>query len=82
VQEIFRQKQELYLSLPDQNKIVTIGEGGRRDFGFEDFDEDDIAGDPYEDDDFDDYFDAEIASDEIDEAEEQIIEKSEKRLAA
>jgi hypothetical protein len=53
-----------------------------KDFGDEDFDEDDIPDDPFETEIFDDYFDQEEASEEIDEAEEKLIEEFEKRLAA
>lgn len=81
VQETFKQKGEL-LSLLEQNKVVPIGNEERTDFGFEDFDEDDIADDPYEDDEFDEYFDAEIAGEEIDEAEDHLTREYERKLAA
>jgi hypothetical protein len=53
-----------------------------RDFGDEDFDEEDIPDDPFETEIFDDYFDEDQAIEEIDEAEEKLIEEFEQRLAA
>ena len=82
VQASIRHNQELILSFPVKDNAVPINDDERRDFGFEDFDEDDITDDPYEDDDFDDYFDAEIAAEEIDEAEDRLIEEYERKLAA
>lgn len=64
-------RRELVLSLPGEQRVWSIGETGRRDFGFEDFDKDDIPDDPFEAD-FDDYFDAEMAEEAIEEATDEI----------
>jgi hypothetical protein len=81
-QEELRIKRELKLSLPDKERVWSIGDAGKRDFGYEDFDEDDVAEDPYEAE-FDEYFDAETAEEAIDEAkDDEMIQEFKRRLAA
>jgi hypothetical protein len=88
VQEGFKKDKELLLELQKDNRLVQIddfrqktdefqyaGQGNiqQEDFSSENFDEDDIAEDP-EAEEFDEYFDKE--------AEEQLIEEYERRVAA
>lgn len=87
VQEILKQKQELFLPIQKEQGIYAFNPNlnpnpnpKSKDFGYESFDEDDIAEDPYED--FDDYFDEEAEIETIDEATEQLVEEFERRLAA
>lgn len=51
-------------------------------FGYEDFDEDDIAEDPYSDEEFDEYFDEDLAIEEIDESTERLVQEFERKIAA
>jgi len=76
-----KNKRELILSFQDKGKVLPFGDGGRKDIGLEDFDEDDVPEDPFADD-FDDYFDEEEASEAIDEATDELAEEYEKRIAA
>jgi hypothetical protein len=85
VQENLSQKQELStIDIPSGNPNnvfnfntnSTTGNSGVENF------EDDIAEEPYNDEIFDDYFDADKTQEEIDEAAEQLAEEHEKRLAA
>jgi hypothetical protein len=73
-------RRELLLSLPGNERVWSIGNLERRDFGFEEFDEDDILDDPFEDE-FDDYFDAEIATEAIDEAVEDMAREPLRKAA-
>lgn len=76
-------KRELVLSLQDKGKVSSFGEPNSKDFGFEDFDEDDIAEDPISDEEFDEYFDEEAAIESIDEAEDdEMIQEFKRRVAA
>ncbi len=78
-QENLKSKRELVLSL--QEKVLPFGNSGRKDFGFEDFDEDDIPDDAF-DEDFDEYFDEEEAAEAIDEATDETKREYERRVAA
>ncbi len=73
-------RRELVLSLPGEERVWSIGEGKRRDVGFEDFDEDDIPDDPLEED-FDRYFDEEPAIEAIDEATDEMARQPLKQAA-
>ncbi len=70
-QQELQSRRELVLSLPDKERVWSIGEGKRRGFGIEDFDEDDIPDDPFEED-FDRYFDEEAAEEAIDGATDEL----------
>ena len=81
VQARMKQKQELFLPMQKQQGIYSFNPPPqKRDFGYESFDEDEIADDPF--DEFDDYFDTEAEAEAIDEAEERLIEAFERRIAA
>lgn len=72
VQESITEKRNLDLKL-DSSKP--------NDFDYNGVDGDDIPNDPYDDEVFDQYFDQELAEDEIDEATERLIEEYERRAA-
>lgn len=74
-------RRELIFSPPEKRNIAPSGETERKDFGFEDFDEDDIADYPLDDEDFDDYFDEEEAGEDIDEAEDETARQPLKKAA-
>jgi hypothetical protein len=81
VQETLKQKQELFLPMQKQQGIYSFNPNPQKqDFGYESFDEDDVAEDPY--DEFDEYFDEAEETEAVDEAEEQLVEEFERRLAA
>jgi|GEM_PF-119097 len=88
VQKGLKLRRELHLNLSRGGSVHPIGrliEAGEvrpNDFQPEDFDQDDVAEDPYENERFEEYFDEELASENIDEAEEQLIEEYERRVAA
>ncbi len=82
-QETLKQKRELPFNLQGSGNAVPIGNIKRQDFGFEDFDEDDVADDPISDEEFDEYFDEEAATEAIDEAEDdEMIQEFKRRVAA
>jgi hypothetical protein len=93
IQETLSENRELALNLqqnredflPDRQSdvLALLPNPQAKDFGYENFDAEDVAEDPYDNDEiFDEYFDREIAEDDIDEATERIIEKYEARAAA
>lgn len=81
VQATLESQRELVLALPERGNIIPLGEDNRRDYGFEDFDEDELADYPFDDDEYDDYFDEEEAGEEIDEAEEEIAKQPLRKAA-
>lgn len=82
VQRQLESKRELVLSLQDKDQIRSIGSGKAKDFGYEDFDEDEAAEEDSFDNGFDDYFDEEAASEAIDEAEDDWMTREFKRRVA
>lgn len=74
-----KNKRELVLSLQDEGKALPFGGDRRKDFGFEDFDEDDIPDEPF-DEAFDEYFDEEAAEeamiDAIEETQREPVRKA------
>lgn len=91
VQEKLKEKRDLPLNVHSPGKSLVPGgetdafssypNSEAKDFGYENFDEDDAPEDPYDDEIFEEYFDEELASEEIDEATERIVERYE-RMAA
>ena len=72
-QEELSRKGELVLQLPSKRRLIPDdNDDDRRDFGFENFDEDDIPEDPFSDENFDDYFDEETANEAIIDAIEEM----------
>jgi hypothetical protein len=97
VQANFTKEKELFFHLQKDNQLIEIDDfrkkgeqlktagqenALRKDFSNENFDEDEVAEDSYEIEEFDEYFDEEAEVEAIDEAEEQLIEEYERRAAA
>lgn len=84
VQETLTERRNLFLPIDQAGQsAATVGSApDLSDFGDEDFDEDDVAEDPYEREAFDDYFDGEEESEAIDEAEDELTEAFKRRVAA
>lgn len=92
VQESLTENRELPLTLqPKADDLAEDNEADvlsfnpnpqSKDSGFEDFDEEDVAEAPYEDEIFEKYFDEEQIEDDIDEATEHLVEEYERRMAA
>lgn len=74
VQENLKESKELHFE-PQQNSQLE-------NFGYENFDAEDVAEDPYEAENFEPYFDEEAETEAIDEAEEEWIEEYERRVVA
>jgi hypothetical protein len=86
VQENLIQEREIRardISPVNQNNVFNFDSNrAAANSDFENFDEDNVTDDPYEDEIFDDYFDREETDEEIDEAAEELVEEYESRLAA
>lgn len=93
VQETLRERRDLPLTLQpmpdsfaesDEPEVFSFNPNLQsKNFGYENFDAEDVAEDPYDNDEiFDQYFDEEQIEDDIDEATEQLIENYEQRMAA
>jgi hypothetical protein len=81
VQKELRFKYQLELNLQGNGNLIPMETGERNHFGVEDFDEDDVPDNPF--DELDEYFDEEAASEAIDKAEaDEMIQEFERRVAA
>jgi hypothetical protein len=79
-QEELQNRRELVLSFPGKERVWSIGDGKRKDFGIEDFDEDDFPENPFEAE-FDEYFDEEAADEAISDAMDEMQREPLRRAA-
>ena len=81
VQKGLKFKYQLEFNLQKDGTLMPVEGVKRTDFGIEDFDEEDVSDETFNDE-FDEYFDEEEATEAIDEAEDEMIQEYKRRVAA